>query len=210
MSNIQKYFSNFLSKQEIGLAKIVLEEINQDANYLELIISIEESNINVKELASYLNLIYRLDGLMSQDGYSQYTHNYNTQIKINEIRIGSREIVIQKVLESIDADRLALIWLTLKYMGTIFVTGASSVLLFYKALNQREDYLEKKDRRLLRKNIRELIEDEVGLSKLPKKHKAKIIDAIDELYVKNKKLIPAASRFIKNSVKSVALKPRKR
>ena len=28
MSNIQKYFSNFLSKQEIGLAKIVLEEIN--------------------------------------------------------------------------------------------------------------------------------------------------------------------------------------
>jgi len=210
MSNIQKYFSNFLPKQELSLAKTILGNIEQEDNYLELIISIDDSNINVKELSNYLDLIYRLDGLMNQDGYNQYTHNYDAQIRINEIRIGSRQFVFQAILESIDADRLVLTWLVLKYLGTIFISGASSVLLYYKALNQREDYLEKKDRRLLRKNIRDLIAEEVELSKLPKKHKAKLVDTIDGLYFKNRKLLPSASRFVKNSVKAIILKPKKK
>lgn len=210
MSDIQKYFSNFLAKQEYGLAKIIARQTDAEDFYLELVISIEESNINIKELSSYLNLIYKLDGLMSDVGLNKYVHNYDSQIKINEIRIGSREIVIQKIFESIDADKLALIWLALKYLGTIFVTSSSSILLFYKALNQREEYLEKKDRRLLRSHIRDLIEEEVELSQLEKKHKTKLVDALDELYVKNKKVIPSASRFAKNSVKSVKLYPKRK
>jgi hypothetical protein len=210
MSDVQKYFSKFLPKQELSLAKTLLGQIEQEDYFLELIISIHETNINVKELSNFLNLIYRLDGLMSKDGYNQYTHNYEAQIKLNDIRIGSRHFVFQAVLESIDAERLALIWLVVKYLGTIFVSGASAVLIFYKALNQREEYLEKKDRRLLRKNIRELIEEEVELTKLPKKHKAKLVDAIDGLYFKNRKLLPSASRFMKNSVKEILLKTKKK
>jgi len=210
MSNIQRYFTTFLSKQEFGLARTIVGQVNYDTYYLELIISIEESNINIKEFISYLNLIYRMDGLMSEGGYNRYTHNYGSQIKINEIRIGSIEIIIQKIFESIEADKLTLIWLALKYLGTIFISTSSSILLFYKALNQREEFLEKKDRRLLRKHIREVIEEEVELTELDKKHKAKLVDMLDELYVRNKKLIPAASRFVKNSVKEVILKAKKR
>jgi hypothetical protein len=210
MVNIQKYFSSYLPRQQKKLIATLFEIIQPKDYYIELTISIEEKDINIKELSSYLSFIYRTDGLMSDIGYKQYVHNYNQQIKISEIKFGSWLIIVQKELESTDSDKLAILWLSLKFLAKVSIALGTSTLLFYNVLNKREDYIEKRDKRLLRRYIRELIQEEVALSGLEKKQKDKIVSVLEEIYLKNKKDNPAASRFAHKSIKSVNLNTRKK
>lgn len=98
------------------------------------------------------------------------------QIEIDEIRFGSWEIVIQRFLGSVDADKLAIIYLALKFLPDIIRTFSDSIYRYYEIMDKREDFLEKRDKRIQRKKIRELINQEFGFSNLDKKQREKLVE----------------------------------
>ncbi len=209
MSNLERYFSKSLAKQNIGLAKILFENVKSE-DVIVLIISIEPKHINIKEFSSYLDFIYRIDGQMSSVGYLRYVHNPNVQIEISEIRFGSLQLFIQESLNSLDAEKLIIIWLALKFLPDTISRLMDAPNKMMDFLIKREEYLEKKDRRKFRKHIREVINEEIELSKLSKQQKEKLIDRLDQLYLRNaKKLVPTA-RFANKFVKAINLLPPKK
>jgi uncharacterized protein (DUF2164 family) len=202
MANIQKYINKHF---ENGFMKTLFKNISIEHDVIELSIKIENRNINIRELSSYFDLIYRIDGLMSHIGYKKYVHNYNAQIEITEVRIGSWETIIQENLNSIGAEKLFILWLSLKYLPSVVNQLLDVASKSVDILDKREVYLEKKEKRHLRKHIRDLINEEVELSALNKSQKEKMVDFLDEIYVTNKKRLIPSSRFSRKYVKSINL-----
>lgn len=132
------------------------------------------------------------------------------QIEIDEVRFASWEIVIQRFLGTLDADKLAIIYLALKFLPNIIQTFSDGVYQYYEIMDKREDFLEKRDKRIQRKKIRELINQEFEFSNLDKKQREKLVEILEELYQKtDNKLIPA-SRLANKTIKSLKINPIKK
>jgi hypothetical protein len=84
-------------------------------------------------------------------------------------------------------------------------TAADSTSKFYDILLKHEDLLEKRDRRRFRKHIRDVINEEVELVNLDRKSKGKLVDLLDEIYMRNGRNVVPASRFARHYVKKVKL-----
>ncbi len=212
MSNIEKYKGNSiaLSASKTYLLNLLFEQIPDEYNAIELVISFDEKSIKIKELSAYLDVIYRFDAHLSDKGFNRYIHYPNLQIEIDEVRFGSWEIVIQRFLGSLDADKLAIIYLALKFLPNIIQTFSDGVYRYYEIMDKREDFLEKRDKRIQRKRIRELINQEFEFSNLDKKQREKLVEILEELYQKtDNKLIPA-SRLANKTIKSLKINPIKK
>src|ERR1700743_3496324 len=92
---------------------------NELEGALELVISLDQRAVNIKGLSSYLELIYRLDGMLSNFSFYQYSHIPQVQIAIDEVRFGSWEIVLKELFDSGRAEKLVLIGLFLKYLPKV-------------------------------------------------------------------------------------------
>ncbi len=201
-----------LEKYNLGVSKSVktnllanLFQSDDLEGYVELVISLDESGLNIKGLSTYLEFIYRLDGLLSDFSFFQYSHSPRTQIEIDEIRIGSWEIVIRELFGSARAEKLVLIGLCLRYLPNIINSFMDIGLKLVEYRDKNEDYLEKKERREFRKSIRDSIANDDELNSVDKKTKENVINLLDELYLKNKNHIPGSTRFAAKSVKSIKL-----
>ena len=97
----------------------------------------------------------------------------------------------------------------MKYLPKLFTVILDSAHKYYDTLLKREEYLEKRERRAIRKEIRELLNEEVELTNLDKKAKEKLVDILDELYLRNSKKLKATGQFGNEKVKSVTIRPRK-
>lgn len=210
MPNIERYLKHLPAISNLKLAKLLFDKESNDDDTIELIITINNEDVNFKELSSYFDLIYRLDGHLSEIGYLKYVHNPNAQIKIDDVRIGSWEIVIERLLKSIEADKLVIIYIALKYLPNVIQAVVDNVHKYYQVLDLREDFLEKKEKREKRKIIRELINHDSEFTNLEKKQKEKLIAILEELYDKsNAKTVPA-SRLAQKSIKGIKLKLKKK
>lgn len=212
MSNIEKHRGNpiALSASKTNLLNLLFEQIPEEYNAIELVISFDENSIKIKELSAYLDVIYRFDAHLSDIGFNRYIHYPNLQIEIDEIRFGSWEIVIQRFLGSVDADKLAIIYLALKFLPNIIRTFSDDIYRYFEIMDKREDFLEKRDKRIQRKKIRELINQEFEFSNLDKKQREKLVEILQELYQKTEnKLIPA-SRLASKTIKSLKINPVKK
>jgi hypothetical protein len=178
MPNIQKYSDNIPSLGKLNLTKLYFQESDNNFDIIELIISIEQTGVNVKELSSYLDFIYRVDGHLSEIGYSKYVHNPRLQIEIDHIRFGSWEIVFQKLLNTFDGDKLFIIYLSLKFLPKVIQTLLDAGYRFYEILDIREYYLEKKE---------------------------KLVDLLDKLYSEIGNRTVAASRFAQKFIKELKI-----
>ena len=209
MPNLEKRQSlpSLSSISRMGLINQLFEQTPDDYDAIELVVSLEQNGIKLKELSSYLDVIYGFDAHLSDIGFNSYIHQPDRQIQIDEIRFGSWEIVIQGYLHSIDADRLAIIYLGLKFLSKLVETLPNSVHRYYEILDKREDFLEKRDKRRRRKNIRELINQEFDFSNLERKQRERLVDVLEELYQKvDNKLVPA-SRLARRTIKDLKLNP---
>lgn len=210
MTNIVRLSSSLPQKVGANLTQILLENSNSDDNAIELTISIEAEDLGVKDFSSYLDLIYRIDGNLSLIGYKRYVQVPKDQIRIAEIRFGSIEVVIERFINSLDANNIAIIGLCLKYLPQVFKATMEVGTQYYEIQNKREDYLEKKDKRKLRKSIRESITRDENLKGINKNLKEKIVDLLDDLYGKNLIRMNSSSRFANKSVKSIKLKTKRK
>jgi hypothetical protein len=212
MPNIEKYQRNSIasSASKINLFRQLFEQIPEGYNAVELVISLEENAIKIKELSAYLDIIYRFDAHLSEVGFNRYIHYPNLQVEIDEIRFGSWEIIIQRFLDSVDADKLDIIYLALKFLPKIVQTFSGNIYRYYEILDKREDFLEKRDKRIQRKKMRELINQEFEFSNFDKKQREKLVDILEQLYQKtDNKLVPA-SRLASKTIKNLKLNPIKK
>ena len=210
MSNIQLFKRNLVSVSKSGLTRVVFEDISEEYNAIELSIQMNDKELNIKELSSYLDLIYRIDGQLSEYGYTRYVHNPRMQIEIDRVRFGSWIIVIERLLKSIEGEKLVILFLALKYLPLVVKTFVDSIHRYYEIMNEREDYIEKRDNRRRKKEIDKLLINEDGFAKLDKKERKKLILIIEGLFENNKGKIVAASRFAQKSVKDIRIKPTKK
>jgi hypothetical protein len=208
MSEIEKYRDRIPALSKLDIAKILFPDPGADE--LELIISIEQHNLNIKELSTFLETIYRFDGFLSELGFLQYSRYPHLQIKIAEVRQGSWEIVLREYLQTINAERLVIVGFALKYIPKILTTLLDMGLKYVDFQIKKEELLEKKDKRKFRRDVRDIINDDESLQKLDKKTQDKVIDILDELYSANTKRLPASSRFVSNSVKAIKLSSKKK
>lgn len=210
MADIEKYSSKLPSTLKIGLINhLLLQQASSGVTYnaVELVISLKQHETNIKDLSSYLDFIYRVDGRISEIGYKRYVHRPRIQIEIDEVRVGSWEIVFQRFIDSIDAEKLAIVFLVLKFLPEVAKTLANGIRSYYEIRNAREDYLEKREKRRVRKEIRELINIEENFSTLEKKQKEKLVVLLEDLYKTSEKNLPSAARLAQKSVKDVRLVP---
>lgn len=209
MSNIEKYEQHLPEKLSENLIKVLFANIEDD-DAIQLQITIEDYDLSVKDFSTYLHFIYKVDGLLSDIGFLSYSRLYRGQIKIAKVEHGSIELIIERLFTEYGADRLIIIWLALKYIPKLMTGTLDTVHKFYDTLVKREEYLEKRDRRKIRKEIRELLNEEAELINLDKKAKEKLVDILDELYLRNSRKLNSIGHFGGDKVKSVALKTKKK
>jgi len=210
MGNIERFSSGNPRKRNMFLIEGIFNNFQSDEYYLQLLISINQENLNVKEFSSFLDFIYKIDGYLSFSSFNKYAHNPNRQIKITEIRLGSVELIIEKALDSIDANRLIIIYFALKNLTKILLALPDVAIKVVDYLNKREEYLERREKRKFRKHLREIINDEVELSNLDEKSKEKLVKVLDEIYVKNHRRLGPVSRFVRKEIKSITLNPKRK
>jgi len=180
---------------------------------IELVISIDEEDISVSEFASYLALVDRVYGRTMPEGLMSYSHRKWGRLEIDECRAGSLELIIRVVYEHYQITALAILLLFLRSLPNLFKLtseGVKNLADSFKAYEEgmqiRENREESRLERENRKRIREAIENEPALEKLPEPRKGQLTTLLDALAKEENTYLPAPIRFARRQVKSVILR----
>ncbi len=188
-----------LSKQVFGSVLDILRDLfglpnmsSAEEALVELIITIEDSNINIREFAAYLAFIDRVYGKLSPKGLRSYSHQEWGQLEISEIREGSLELVISKIAsEYKNVAALFVLWQILKQLPNVTAAYKN----FYEGVLARRNA----------KRIKEEMKREAYLQQLDKKRFNQLASLVNSLISSEKKNLSAPTRFARNSVKTVVI-----
>ena len=204
MPNIEKG-SHFPVKRNISIEQIIFKNVDFNFQNIELIITIEDENLNIKELSSYLDYIYKIDGKLNPIGFLSYSRMPRVQIEISRMRRGSWEIIIEKLIGTPEGQNLMILFLVLKYLPSVIKATLDSAHRVYEILNIREDVIEKREKRSRKSPLRDAMDKDQLLMNATKEEKDKLYKIISKFY-KNKNL--AASRFSQKYIKKIELNPK--
>ncbi len=114
----------------------------------ELVITIADKDVNVREFAAYLSLMDRIYGRVSPGSLRPYSLTSYMQLRITEIRKGSLELSILEVLSHLrDTFPFLTLWLFLKYFPIAFKSISESVKNLADAYKSLEEARIVKERR---------------------------------------------------------------
>jgi len=168
------------------------QDLSTDAT-LELIISIDDENINVRELSAYLSLIDRIYGRLSPKGLNSYAHKESGQLEIGELRKGSLELVISEAASHFrEVAVLIVLWQVLKQLPNI----AAAFKDYQEAMLARQN----------RKRIKQEMQREESLQRLDKKRLNELVTVVNTLLTTEHKHLNAPIRFAQTRVKFVTIK----
>ena len=97
------------------LTQSIFSELTDDS-IVELKIKMKDTDVNLREFGNFILFIDRLYGRMYEGGIYKYSHNRSLQIVFSEIKAGSLEATISETVPKLDAEKIAIIWLFLKYL----------------------------------------------------------------------------------------------
>ena len=162
--------------------EILPEKIKSD-DFTELTIKIDDSKVNIREFGAFLTTLDKFYGTLSEEGIYRYAHKEEKQIKISEFREGSLEIVIQEALNQLSFDKIAMIWIALKYLPT------GIKLLSESALNLASTYKYVEEGRTIKLKRQELERKIIEDERLPNLDERKVNQLIDFLeWINSKEL----------------------
>ena len=163
---------------------------------VQLIISVDDSAVNVREFSAYLNFIDRTYGRLTQGTLTRYSRRRGSQLQTS-FRQGSLEVVMSDLLAHVDSvTALVVIRCALKYLPNFLTSSATAY----------RDYQEGAMVRERRKKLREEIKEDQELATLDKDKQNEIIAFLDGLYSSERRRLPAAKRFAAKYVQKVILK----
>lgn len=164
---------------------------------LELIISIDDEAINVREFSAYLSATDRIYGRLSPKGLNSYAHKESGQLEIREIRKGSIELVISQIASELrDVAVLIVLRQVLKQQPNVAAAF--------------KDYQEGMLARQNRKRIKQEMRPEDSLQRLPKKRLDELITVVNDLLTTEHKHLNAPIRFARTRVRFVTLRIKER
>jgi hypothetical protein len=193
---------------------------------LELTLNRVISGASLRDVAAYFTLLDRTYGRMSPLGLRRYSRRLEEQLRITQVRHGSLELVLAKILEnSSQATPLILLFLLLKYLPQILKAVSEGYLNYEEARlvrKRREDLeirnasmpkslkpektLETPPRKGLTDLVEEIIAHEPNLKGATEETKKEILEAFEEFAQHDHLLHQAAERFSVKHVKEIRIR----
>ncbi|MEM6326568.1 MAG: hypothetical protein AAF791_05565 [Bacteroidota bacterium] len=175
------------------------EDIAPDS-VVELVIRVDDTDVNLRELSAYLELADRSFGRLMPGGISSYSRRRPEQLTASFER-GSLDIVIQAIIENEAAiTGLVVLRFLLKYVPV----GLKDMATAYREIE------ETRYTRARRKQLRERADVDDELSALKPKERAELVRYFDLVYVREKRTLPAARRFALRHVRELFFRVRKK
>jgi hypothetical protein len=129
------------------LIDVIIPQDIEEINSIELSIRIEDFEVNIRELTTFLSFIDKVYGRMKDWSLNSYSHLPNHQLKIETIRFGSIEVIISEILVQAKENLIPLVVVfialkVLKPLSEIIRSSAES----YKLVVEAKNYLVKKSK----------------------------------------------------------------
>jgi hypothetical protein len=102
---------------------------------LELVISIQDNGLILRDFAAYLRVIDGFYGQLQTTGYLSYAHQPHQQLRISEIKQGSLDFIIQEIFSAATNPYLIVVWLALKYLPNV-IKASADVARAYRTLKK--------------------------------------------------------------------------
>ena len=178
-----------------SLVQNLIKSQPQVTDCLELVVSIAEVDLNLRDLSGYLDLADRVYGRLVTDGLRSYAQLPSKQIRITEVRSGSFEMVFQEMLANMDkVSATVLVGLLLKYLPA----AVESLSAAYK------DYQEAQLTKLRREKLRQEMEKDQDLKNLDYHGLDLLVAYLDQTYQSEKRTLPSACRFAEKYVQKIS------
>ena len=178
------------------LVDLVIANYEPKGDYLELVITIDDQNLVVRELTAYLDMIDRTYGRLMPYGLLSYSKRQNVQLEFFSIRKGSLELVVRELISNIHSITAIII---VRYVLKYLPSGLMSLATAYR------DYEEGQLARARRKEIRVQIEEDDLVRKLEKRRRDDLVKLVDELHQRETKSLPRARKFARRHVRKISI-----
>lgn len=191
------------SKAIKELTSLILPEKVEEGSIIELVLTIEDKDLNLREFAGYLSVIDGFYGRLQPEGFYSYAHKIDQQLQISEVRKGSIDLVIAQAIQTIESQtdviQIIVLWLALRYLKAV----AEIISYFSQAFR---DYEEGQLAKINRKRIVEEMKRDQALQQLSPERKRQLAMLLDKLYSAEDRHLPAAIRFDQKYVLEVTIK----
>lgn len=163
---------------------------------VEVKIELDDTGLQVRGFATYLELIDRFYGRSYPRGYRSYAQRPDDQVEFAEVRPGSLELVISEILSQTDKVAPVLVlYLLLKYLPDFL----KSVVSVYR------DFEEAKYLQVRRANLEKQMEDEEQIKNLDQDQRQELVEMIDETYIAERDTIRKSMNFIESRFRAIKL-----
>ncbi|HEX9654150.1 MAG TPA: hypothetical protein VGA99_10590 [bacterium] len=182
---------------------LVPKDVPPDST-LELTLSIEDQNVNVREFGAFLSFVDRVYGRLSPEGIYRYSHNERRQLYVTAIEKASIEIQITEMLSQIrESQNLLIVWLVIKYLPTLIKSTTEGIRNIAQSYR---DYQEGQLSREKRKQLRSQLQDGEITNKLSEERINQLVDLLDFVYSQEGPKLNPSVRFVLKFVKKVVIK----
>jgi hypothetical protein len=169
-----------------ALREVFVPKGTSPSSSIELVVTIDDTEINVREFAAYLAFIDEVYGRLTHGRLDSYVRRREEQLAITSAREGSLDLVFcELVSNSGKVAALVVLGLLLKYLPI----GVRESVATYR------DYQEAQEIRERRKQLREQIKKDEQLAALERRRKDDLVRVLDTLYVRESKVLLRARRF---------------
>lgn len=179
--------------------KLMIPSDRPEDSLVELVISISNDDIVIRDLSAFLELIDHVHGRLTSEGLRSYARREHGHLKISRVQHGSWQFIIETTLSYIkQTEVILIIWLVLKYLPRAVQTIASAYNEYQQGRLAREN----------RKRIRIEMEEHDKLRNLPSIRKRELASFIDMLYAREAEKLPRAIRFSRKALLDVDVRIR--
>lgn len=165
-----------------ALAQVAIPQDAEPGDKLQLVLRLNDSEVNLAELAAFLSFVDRSYGRLDPKGLRSYSRSRHAQAHV-DFQAGSLEIIFESILE--EGDRLVVLWMILKYAPS----GLKSLTSGYR------EYEEARLARTRRKQIREEMKADEKIAQLEQKRINQLAQFLDEVYIREQRTASRVRRF---------------
>lgn len=181
------------------LRHLMIPSDTPEDSLIELVISISNDNIILRDLSAFLELIDHVHGRLTSEGLRSYARREHGHLRISRVQHGSWQFIIETTLSYIrQTEVILIIWLVLKYLPQAVQTIASAYNEYQQGKLAREN----------RKRIRIEMEEHENLRNLSPTRRRELVALIDILYAREAEKLPRAIRFSRKSLLDVDVRIR--
>lgn len=164
---------------------------------LQLVVTMDDSNVNVREFAACLAFMDEVYGRLTHRSLDSYVQRREEQLKLTSIRRGSVELIFSEfIANSEKVTALVVLFFLLKYLPS----GVRDMASAYHEYQQGAEVRER------RNPLREQVRRDVQLAELDRRKQDQLVQLLDGFYKRERRLLLRTRRFSIEHVHRVTLR----